>query len=89
MTTYKTQDYALANWLVFNGVEFLGAVEYPPDTRKSFVFNYTANLDELVEQWGPPRSMPQTEPAQTCKKFFFAHTTVKNALKESLNAAEV
>lgn len=89
MTTYKTQDYSLANWLVFNGVEFIGAVEYPPDTRKSFVFKHTADVEYLVEQWGPPRSLPTVEPALTCKKFFFAHTEIKKALKESLNANEV
>lgn len=82
---FTTTDYGLANWLVFNGIDLLGAVEYPPDTKKSFVFLASTELDDLVSDW----ETPTTELAQTCKSFFHAHREVKSALKESLNVKDV
>lgn len=83
-TNFTTQDYGLANWLVFNRVELLGTIEYPNDTRKTFVFSPSTRLDELVEDWGEPTTLGVSENARICKKFFQAHSIVKKALKESL-----
>lgn len=84
-TNYSTQDYGLANWLVFNGIELLGTVEFPGDTRKSFVFVTRYDVNRLVEEW----QSPDTDEAAICKAFFKAHTIVKKNLKESLNVADV
>lgn len=85
MRNYSTQDYSLANWLVFNGVELLGTVEYPGDTRKSFVFVSQPKLADYIEDWTEGHS----ETRDICKRFFQAHTIIKKALKESLSVDEV
>lgn len=81
MNHYTTQDYALANWLVFSGLEMIGSVQYPGNTRKSFVFIDSDNLQELVEEW----LVPTQEDTKICKAFFKAHTVIKKALKESMD----
>lgn len=81
---FTTTDYGLANWLVFNRVELLGAVEIPPETRKSFVFTNQEDMDYLVQEW----QAPTTDEAAICKAFFKAHTLIKKTLKESLNVQE-
>jgi len=88
-TNYTTQDYGLANWLVFNRVILLGTVEYSGDTKKHFVFEETDSIPALIEEWGPLFSLPNSEPARTCKKFFQAHSVVKKALRESLDVSSV
>ena len=82
---YTTQDYGLANWLVYNKITLIGAVAYPNETRKSFVFIWSDSIPQLEEEWGPPFSVPNTELARTCKKFFAAHSIIKKALKESMD----
>lgn len=86
---YTTSDYGLANWLVFNGVELLGAIELPNDTRKNFVFLYEDRIPELVEAWGGPFSEPDTEPARTCKHFFKSHMYIKKNLRESIRVTDI
>lgn len=83
MEEYATQDYGLANWLAFNRVTLLGTVKYPNSTRKSFVFVWEERIPDLEQAWGKPFDTPETEPALTCKKFFQAHSLIKQALKES------
>lgn len=85
---FTTQDYGLANWLVFNRVTLLGAVEYPGDSRKNFIFLPSDRIAELIQAWGEPLSLPTSEPARTCKRFFNAHSVIKRALKESLNVGD-
>lgn len=81
---YSTQDYGLANWLLFNGLEFLGCVQYPGDSRKSFVFINEDSVSELTDEW----KHPQTETGRLGKGFFRAHTAIKRALKESFDAQD-
>lgn len=82
---YSTSDYGLANWLAFNGVELLGTVELPKETRKSFVFLNEDRLVDLIADWNNPVS----EQAEICKRFFKAHTYIKRNLKESLNVQDI
>lgn len=82
---FTTADYGLANWLAFNRVELLGAIEYPGETRKSFVFSYSDKLQDLIDDWETPHS----ELAQICKRFFQAHTLIKKSLKESMSVTDV
>lgn len=86
---FSTSDYGLANWLVFNRVELLGAVELPNEYRKNFVFLYEDRILELAEEWGEPFSEPDTEPARTCKKFFRAHAYIKKNLRESIRVSDI
>lgn len=83
-TKYTTQDYGLAAWLVFNRVELLGAIEFPGETRKSFVFVQTDYMPGLIEEW----ESPLTEEAQAAKRFFKAVTIVKSALRESMSVED-
>jgi hypothetical protein len=76
---YKTTDYGLATWLVFNRVTLVGTVAYPGDDKLKFVFLVSEPITNLVEEWERPRSAD----ARAFKRFFVAHTIVKNALKES------
>lgn len=85
---FTTEDYGLANWLVFNRVVLLGAVAYPNSPKKKFVFMDSQRLADLVKEWGLPTAMPSTEPAKTCKRFFIAHTVIKRALKDSLDVTD-
>jgi hypothetical protein len=85
MQKYTTEDYGLANWLLFKGVEFLGAVAYPDNPRKSFFFIKPDNLEELTDEW----FNPTTEEAKICKKFFKAHTIIKKELRDSYDAGSV
>lgn len=80
---YVTDDYGLANWLVYNKVTLLGAVAYPNEQRKKFVFLPTSNIDELLIEW----QTPTTDVANICKRFFTSHTVIKKALKESMDIA--
>lgn len=82
---YTTSDYGLANWLSFNGVELLGTVELPNETRKSFVFLNEDRLPDLITDWNNPVS----EQAVICRRFFKAHTYIKRNLKESLNVSDI
>lgn len=78
---YSTQDYSLANWLVFKGVVLLGAIEYPGEVRKSFVFTSRPDVEQLVEEWYSPTKTD----TKTCKKFFAAHSIIKKSLKDSMD----
>lgn len=94
---YSTDDYSLANWLVFNGVEFLGAVEYPqahnhreedcrhPSHRKRFAFLGDEKLEYFINEW----SFPSKDETKICKAFFRAHSIIKKALKDSLDASKI
>lgn len=86
---YATQDYGLANWLVFNRVVLLGCVKYPGESRLSFVFQSHPDLDFLIEDWGQPHDAGGTDSAKTAKRFFKAHTIIKSALKEPLNVEDL
>lgn len=82
---YTTSDYGLANWLSFNGVELLGAVELPNETRKSFVFLNEDRLEDLIADWNTPVS----QEAVVCRRFFKAHTYIKRNLRESLRVSDI
>jgi hypothetical protein len=79
---FKTEDYALATWLVFNRVTLVGCVNYPNDTKSKFIFLVPEPIDNLINEWSHPRSAD----ARLFKRFFTAHTIVKNALKESYDS---
>lgn len=85
LNEYPTSDYGLANWLVFNGVELLGTVELPNETRKSFVFLSDDRVEDLINDWNRPVS----EQADICRRFFKAHTYIKRNLRESLRVSDV
>lgn len=78
---YQTEDYALATWLVFNRVTLVGAVDTGGEKLK-FVFLVSEPINRLIEDWERPRSAD----ARLFKRFFVAHTIVKNALKESYDS---
>lgn len=83
-----TTDYGLANWLAYNDVVFLGTYEVPGEPRKSFVFQVEDEPIEyqgLIEEW----AMPTQPEALVCRKFFRSHSTIKRALKESENIANL
>ena len=82
---FTTQDYGLANWLAFNRTELLGAIEFPGETRKSFVFLNSPGIPSLVKEWEDPRSTDGV----TCKRFFQAHSLIKKALKDSLDVSRL